>query len=215
MSNNDEKARYAARVTNPYRLEAIRKFAGRSFLDVGCGSGAYVLALADEYDAKGVDFQPYYSWRARQDLFSVSDAAELPWPDKSVDTILSFETLEHLPDPNKALREYQRVCRNNVILTVPNCDITEGMKRSNLIYGHWVDRTHIQFYNMDSITDLVRSAGFNVAHKSYINEITLMPLILEVFGLSGSGQRIVAKLMHSFRKQRYHITCLVVGERQA
>jgi ubiquinone/menaquinone biosynthesis C-methylase UbiE len=134
---------YSGRGLNPSRLEAIIRFAGQSILDVGCGSGAYVLQLADRYDIKGIDYQEFDTWKEKPNLFSISDATNLNLPDNSVDTILSFECLEHLPDPELALKEYYRVARNNVILTVPNCEITLGMRQSLMLYYHWIDRTHI------------------------------------------------------------------------
>ena len=50
-----------------------------------------------------MDYKPFETWSARAELFSVSDAQALALADNSVDTILSFETLEHLPDPARAL----------------------------------------------------------------------------------------------------------------
>ncbi|NIV03297.1 MAG: hypothetical protein GWN59_01285, partial [Calditrichae bacterium] len=65
MSDTDDKAEYEKRGVNPYRYKAILKHAGESVLDVCCGSGAYVLKLADKYDIKGVDIQKFDSWCER------------------------------------------------------------------------------------------------------------------------------------------------------
>jgi SAM-dependent methyltransferase len=213
VSSAAQKCAYASRKVNRYRLDAIKRHAGRSILDVGCGSGAYVLQLAGEYDIRGIDFQPFESWKEMPERFSISDAAMLDLADDSVDTIVSFETLEHLADPEQALREYRRVCRKNVILTVPNCDITEGMRKSNMLYSHWSDRTHVQFFNMASIKDAVRNAGFRVGHAAYINEINLSPLLLEYLGLRGRARDVAARLLRRVGRQRHFITSLVVGEK--
>ncbi|WP_119458823.1 class I SAM-dependent methyltransferase [Rhodospirillaceae bacterium SYSU D60014] len=208
-----QKQPYANREVNRCRLDAIKAHAGRSILNVGCGSGAYVLELAGEYDIRGIDLQPFPSWTEMPDRFSLSDAAKLNQADDSVDTIVSFETLEHLPDPENVLREYRRVCRKNVILTVPNCDITEGMRKSNMLYSHWSDRTRVQFFNMESITGLVRKAGFRVGHAAYINEINLSPLLLEYLGLRGRTGHLAAGLLRRLGRQRHFTTSLVVGEK--
>ena len=149
---------YAARGVNTERLNAILENAGQSVLDVGCGNGAYVLKLADRYNILGVDMQRFETWNAMPHLFSVSDASELQFKDNSFDTVLSFETLEHLTEPKKALREYYRICRKNLILTVPNCDITSGMRQSLMAYYHWVDRTHVNFFDMDTIIEEIGRA---------------------------------------------------------
>jgi ubiquinone/menaquinone biosynthesis C-methylase UbiE len=205
---------YSARGINLERLEAILENAGHSILDVGCGSGAYVIKLAKDYDIRGVDIQKYEPWEAMPNLFSISDAAELDWKDNSVDTILSFETLEHLQFPEKALREYYRVCRKNIILTVPDCDLTPGMSQSQLIHNHWIDRTHVQFFNMESIIDMIKGVGFKIKKSYYINQISLSPFITEAFELSSIPGRLIRKLLLKRQKHRYYLTCLVVAEKE-
>jgi len=205
---------YSARGVNPARLEAILEYAGNSVLDVGCGSGAYVLKLADRFDIRGVDNQHFDSWDMMPDLFSLSDASTLAWEDDSVDTILSFETLEHLSEPEAALKEYYRVCRKNLILTVPNCKITSGMRKSLLTYYHYTDRTHVNFFDMETIVDLVEKAKFKVTQQNEINQISLFPLIYEAFDFSGFWGKLTYKmLMRSRYKNNYYLTCLVVGEK--
>jgi SAM-dependent methyltransferase len=203
---------YAVRGLNPGRLSAIEKHAGRSVLDVGCGSGAYVLQLTGRYDIRGVDYQRFDAWAQRPDLFEVSDAHSLAQPDGAVDTILSFETLEHLPEPARALREYRRVARRNVILTVPNCRLSEGMRGSGVIYNHWIDRTHVNFWDLDTISKEVAAAGFEVKVRDYINHINLGVVMMEALGLSGSAARTGASLFRRLQRREYPMTCLIVAE---
>jgi ubiquinone/menaquinone biosynthesis C-methylase UbiE len=219
METVDEAKRlkdiYGKRGLNPYRAEAIRKFAGRTILDVGCGNGAYVLAFADEYEIRGVDRQPFESWSPRPERFGISEAARLDLPDSHVETILSFETLEHLPDPLAALKEYRRVFSKNVILTVPNCEITEGMRQSNLLYSHWADRTHVNFFDMQSIAALVREAGFTVEESYYVNKASLLPFLREAFGVKGAMARIARSIVGRVQPRPYFITSLVVAGKPA
>lgn len=210
---NNVKQSYQKRGVNNDRLRAVLADAGQTILDVGCGSGAYVHKLNGQYDIRGVDYQSFESWEDTPDLFEVSDAAKLRFDDHSFDTILSFETLEHLPDPAAALKEYYRVCRRNVILTVPNCAITDGMRKSNMLYSHWVDRTHINFFDMQSISALVADAGFKVVKQQYINQISILPLMAEAFGLNATAQKWASKFLKRTQKQQYFITCLIVGEK--
>jgi SAM-dependent methyltransferase len=205
---------YQKRGVNPDRWKAVQKHAGRSVLDVGCGSGAYVLKLHEDRKAAGVDYQPFESWREAPECFQVSPADQLPFPDGSFETVLCFETLEHLPDPQKALRECFRVATRNLILTVPNCQITPAMKESNLLYSHWSDRTHIQFYDLNTIQDAVRAAGFQIAEARLINRINLMPFFLEWMGISRPRLRSVAKRLGKRLGFRPHyITSLVVAHK--
>jgi ubiquinone/menaquinone biosynthesis C-methylase UbiE len=213
-----ERDSYARRGVNPARLKAVVNFSGKTILDVGCGSGAYVLELTDRYDIKGVDYQKFDTWQENPCLFSISDAAHLDLPDNSVDTILSFECLEHLPNPEIALKEYHRVTRNNIILTVPNCEITSGMRQSNMIYSHWIDRTHVNFFTMKSIINLVEDSGFAIAQSYYINQVSWLPLIAEIFGLpainSGISGKVLRRILSLVERNHYLITCLIVAEKK-
>lgn len=204
---------YAIRGLNPERLAAILQHAGEEVLDVGCGNGAYVLHLADRFRIKGMDYKPFETWSARSELFSVSDAQALSLSDNSVDTILSFETLEHLPDPARALNEYLRVCRKNIVLTVPNCDLTPGMRGSGLIFNHWIDRTHVNFWDVDSICDLVEKSGFRVRLKGHINRLNLAPLFVESLCLGTRPSRLLGKLLRKFQRRPYFMTCIVVADK--
>lgn len=204
---------YQVRGVNPYRLDAIRRFSGQSVLDVGCGNGAYVIRLQNEYDISGVDWVSYPSWQELPGRFKVADATGLEYPDDSFDTIVSFETLEHLPDPLSTLKTFRKICRKNVILTVPNCDVSSGLIGSNLIFSHWNDRTHIQFFNIQGICSLVESAGFSIETSYLINPLRLTPFLFEAFDVPKTLETITRKLIHWLQKRDYFITCLVVANK--
>ena len=208
-----ETATYRLRGINPNRVHAVQQFAGEEIIDVGCGSGAYVLRFADERPIYGVDHIAYPTWTQRPGLFAISAADRLPFADSSTDTILSFEVLEHLSSPGRALAEYHRVARKNVIVTVPNCTITEGFRQSNLLYSHWEDRTHVNFFDLDAICALVAECGFVVKESRLINPLSLAPLVAEASGLRILGHRRARPLVERFLSRQYFITCLVVGER--
>jgi SAM-dependent methyltransferase len=143
----------------------------------------------------------------------LSDAQHLALPDNSVDTIVSFETLEHLPDPAKALSEYFRVCRQSLILTVPNCELSPGMRGSGVIFNHWIDRTHVNFWNVDSISELVVQSGFRIRSKGHINQINLAPLFAESLGVRGRVARLFGKLLRRLQRRTYAMTCLVIADK--
>lgn len=208
-----ERAAYELRGINPNRLLAVQQHAGQEIVDVGCGSGAYVLHFANERRIHGVDHVAYPTWEQRPELFSVSPADNLPFRDASTDTILAFEVLEHLPDPGRALREYYRVARKNVIVTVPNCTITEGLRRSNLLYSHWSDRTHVHFFDLDSVSQLVSSSGFAITEKKLINRISLVPLLAEAFGTKFLLRGRIRRALEMLMSRQYFITCLVIGQK--
>lgn len=208
---------YSSRGINPHRLDAVLRHAGRSVLDVGCGNGAYVLTLADRYDIRGIDHEHFDSWNQNASLFSLSDATVLKADEASVDTILSFECLEHLPKPADALREYHRVTRQNLILTVPNCDITPGMRNSHMTYFHWTDRTHVNFFTQRTLASAIEEAGFRIVQNTLINKVAWSPLLREVFGLPRLWPARISlfagELIDRYMTRPYYMTCLVVAEK--
>lgn len=52
--------------------------------------------------------------------FEIADAMALPYPDHSFDTVLISNALHIVPDPDKALREIDRVLRDGGTLIAPN-----------------------------------------------------------------------------------------------
>lgn len=211
MAGYDEREAYAERALNPERRAAVERYAGRVTVDVGCGNGTYVLQLGGERKLFGADGHRFEAWDAAPERFLVSDAARLPLAGASVDTILCFETLEHLPDPTGALAEYRRVTRGRLVLTVPNCQTTPGMRKSNLVFGHWVDRTHRNFYDLNTITAYVEAAGFRVVEARYINRIDLFPFLGEALHIPAAAVRVMRKALRPVVRS-YLMTCLVVGE---
>ena len=96
---------------------------GLHVLDVGCGRGDDVIALAKIVGPNGrvagVDQSAVMLAAARAAAHDAgvavelveADAASLPFPDESFDACRIDRTLEHLQDPAAALRELVRVCR--------------------------------------------------------------------------------------------------------
>jgi ubiquinone/menaquinone biosynthesis C-methylase UbiE len=101
-------------------LDAI-DLRGRTVLDVGCGDGAFVRALAQAgADALGVDLDVT---RAREldprGRYLEGGAERLPLEDASVDVATLMRSLHHVPDPNAAFPELRRVVRGELYIAEP------------------------------------------------------------------------------------------------
>jgi SAM-dependent methyltransferase len=90
---------------------------GARLLDVGCGSGALVEALARQgISAFGLD--PWASEsRLDADKFKVGQIESIPWPDRSFSMVCAFDVLEHADD-HQALHELYRVLAPGGLLFV-------------------------------------------------------------------------------------------------
>jgi ubiquinone/menaquinone biosynthesis C-methylase UbiE len=99
-------------------------------LDVGCGNGSYLWALAQRQHrglVVGLDLSPGMLDAARARSASarlmVGDAQVLPFADDSFDVVLAMHMLYHLPDRALGIRELRRVLRpEGVALVVTNSD---------------------------------------------------------------------------------------------
>lgn len=181
-------------------------------LDVGCGNGAYARALPDRV-VFGVDYQLFPTWSATAGRFAVSEAGQLPFHAESFDTVASFETLEHLADPIQVLHEYRRVTRKNIVITVPHCEITPGQRASSLIYNHWVDPTHRNFWTLSEIQALIEGNGFAVQTARLINNIDMSHVVREAYGYGLVGRALTRALFRLVPQRQYGMTSLVVAEK--
>ncbi len=144
-----------------------------SLLDVGCGSGKYLINRS-----VGVDVSRGYllqaKIRAKQkslcvDLFQV-DNTRLPFCSNSFDLVLCSEVLEHTLEWQIALRELIRVAKRYILLSVP---------------GHTVF----------SIFERDKSKSFDEYGKGHLHDIT--PSLIKKF-LDSINAKIVVERIHIF-----------------
>lgn len=112
-----------------YRF-AERYTEGREVLDYGCGSGYGSADIAaDARRVVGVDVSREAIEHAEAHFsvprlkFALIDPDRpLTLPDESFDTVLSFQVIEHVHDPDRYLSEARRVLRpgGSLVLTTPN-----------------------------------------------------------------------------------------------
>jgi 2-polyprenyl-3-methyl-5-hydroxy-6-metoxy-1,4-benzoquinol methylase len=111
-----------------YRYAFASRFvSGKRVLDIACGEGygAAALAKAGAAQVIGVDVSECACLHAHQKYgldTRVGTAERIPLPNNSVDVVVSFETIEHVPNPNRLLDECARVLvtGGRLIISTPN-----------------------------------------------------------------------------------------------
>lgn len=106
---------------------------GRDVLDAACGTGYGSAFLAEaaarvvgvDASEEAVSYARHRYGRANVE-FLVMDVQRLDLPDGSFDTACSFETIEHVADPERAIAELVRVLRPHGVLVVstPHAPVT-------------------------------------------------------------------------------------------
>jgi ubiquinone/menaquinone biosynthesis C-methylase UbiE len=133
---------------------------GKRVLDAACGEG-YGSALLAEGAAEvvGVDIDAASIEHARtrygskQNLrFEHADATKLPFPDRSFDLIVSFETLEHLADQEGLLAGFARVLADDGVLIISSPD---KLTYSDL--AGFRNEFHVRELYRDELLDLLRT----------------------------------------------------------
>ncbi len=140
----------------------VNQHAGDTILDLGCGYGAYSLALkSDGRKCVGCDINLKYLTKASSSgLPVVAVDTVLPFPDRSFDTVILLEVIEHVPELENILKEAFRVARRNVLITVPNAEGLERLQENDVTYGHMLSSDHVHFFEPASLKELLgRHAG--------------------------------------------------------
>ncbi len=163
-------------------LDPARDLDGKRVLEVACGRGGFACRLMRMVpsssclvasDLSGSAVFKGRAFAASQALdrirWEVCDAQTLAHPDATFDTVISCETIEHLPRPRLALAEFARVLRpgGRLLLTTPNYLGPMGMYRA------WL-----------------RATGRRYTEEGQpINRLTLLPLT--VAWVRGAGLRVI------------------------
>jgi SAM-dependent methyltransferase len=123
-------------------------------LDVGCGTGHSFSELAPR-ESVGVDLDAgALSGQGRETR--VADMRELPFSDAAFASVLSVQSIEHVPDPERALTEFARVTGRGgtVVLVTPN---RLTFARPDEI----IDPYHHVEYDATQLARLCNAAGFS------------------------------------------------------
>ena len=116
-------------------LDPGRDITGKTVLEIGCGRGGFACWLASlpipSKQTVAIDYAHSAVYKAKafaESLelsgisWAVGDIQSIAIGDESFDTVISCETVEHVPDPGEAITELARVLKRGgkLLLTTPN-----------------------------------------------------------------------------------------------
>jgi SAM-dependent methyltransferase len=146
--------------------------ASARWLDVGCGSGAYLLRLRERFglETYGVDFSPAAAATARSAGLKVHQGSihEAPFPDGSFDAVSAWWFLEHVPDPSPTLERMAALLRpgGTMLLAVPNlASLNARLFRTR--WYHLDCPRHLTLWTPATLARLHAQAGLHVERAFY------------------------------------------------
>ena len=146
---------------------------GKRVLDIACGEGygAAGLAKAGAASVVGIDVSADVCDHARRKYgldARAGDAQAIPLPDRSIDVVVSFETIEHVDQPVVFLGECARVLVPDgmLIVSTPNRPVYSSEGRKNPFHRlefderEFTEVLHSQFKAVRLYTQFPRSAAW-------------------------------------------------------
>jgi ubiquinone/menaquinone biosynthesis C-methylase UbiE len=157
--------------------ELLQKTKANSYLDIGCGDGAFEVYFQEfEPGAKvsGIDLSSVAVANAQIKVpnghFCVADATGdgLLDKDDSYDVVLALDVLEHTFSPHVLLAEMKRVTKRHLIIGVPNFSSLPA--RLQMVMGRVPENNkpkkgHVYWFNYSVLTKMLKE-----------NDLTLLAL---------------------------------------
>jgi SAM-dependent methyltransferase len=191
-------------------LREVAGLAPASVLDVGCGAGDNLAALATagDYELSGIDVSPVALEKAAQRVpratFAELDVARERL-DKKFDLVFSSQVIEHILDDIAALENIAAMSQRHVYLST----MTGRMRASELAIGH------VRNYSPVELRAKAEAAGIRVlrvAKWGFPFYSAFRSLIEVAGGRTGSAASPVGRFVSSALYQLYRLNSSTHGD---
>ncbi|MGB9879161.1 MAG: class I SAM-dependent methyltransferase, partial [Anaerolineae bacterium] len=140
-------------------------------LDVGCGNGAFLLALKNAgWQVWGTEINPTVSERLRSKGIDVilGDLSEIDFADQKFDLITFWDVLEHLPSPRMALQVAAKLASPEgfLIISIPNPESLEATLFGPYWAG-WDIPRHLWLAPIPVVSQILEEAGWSIRSIVY------------------------------------------------
>jgi ubiquinone/menaquinone biosynthesis C-methylase UbiE len=156
---------------------ACKYLKGACVLDIasGEGYGTYCISKIAK-NVVGVDIckESVELAKVKYGLdYRLGDAENIPLESNSIDVVVSFETIEHIANPDKFINEVNRVLKKNgkLIISTPNKDIYHHNQESNSY--HLSEMTQLEFQQcLEKFFKINKLMGQVFANKNLVSTET-------------------------------------------
>jgi len=146
---------------------------GRRILDVGCGRGVTLKALADQgYEAHGfeVHADAMRGIDPRIHTHIADSLQQADFPAESFDEVLIWHVLEHIPNPRQTLSEIHRILRPGgvLIVAVPNWSSWQA-RWAGSAWFHLDPPRHLFHFPLKALKQLLTANGFTCQSEHHFS----------------------------------------------
>lgn len=167
--------------------------------DIGGGPGVVTAWLNERgYDAYLVEFSDTAIEQAKKRGIKnichamITGLKSLPFEDSFFDIVFFGDVIEHLFDPESALKEIRRILKpgGRLVLSCPNMAywrfrtyyLLDGdLKRIDVIHEKPWEWGHIRFYNIEILKEFLGTLGFKCTLFRAVNEIWHAKFLVKYF----------------------------------
>jgi 2-polyprenyl-3-methyl-5-hydroxy-6-metoxy-1,4-benzoquinol methylase len=164
----------------------VLRFVGnqKKVLEIGAGPGSILHVLKDlnHCDITALEVFPDYVEKLKEFCPSVisADLNDPHWnkifsEEQKFDVVVAADVLEHLYDPLTCLKNMATLLKENgsIVISLPHVGhavIAGCLRDGDFQYGEWglLDRTHIRFFGIKNIQNLVEDANLKVIDVSFV-----------------------------------------------
>ncbi len=185
--------------------------------DIGSGNAIYkktILSQVDEYIAVDKGDIHQHMFKASKEKFIDADIKDLPFDNKSIDTVILTQVLEHIDEPFKALDEIKRVLKKDavLILSVPfiyHAHATPydyfrfseyGLRKICKDYNFEIVEFHHQGYIGTTIISILNSfLWMQMSRYKVLRNTIFLPFLLLIFSINN----IIGLLLDNFKNKNF------------
>jgi ubiquinone/menaquinone biosynthesis C-methylase UbiE len=143
---------------------------GDLVLDLGCGTGTliqHLLKIAPEAEIFGLDPSAEMLEIAKQKLpdsvqLTAGSATNLPFPNDCFDVLVSTSALHYFRNPDRAVREMQRVLKPSGRLILTDWCYDYWTCRGLDLWLRLRDRAYCKTYGTSDLKQMLQAGGFEV-----------------------------------------------------